>query len=257
MNPPEKLVLEIQTHGRFFALEWRKDGNYPGSPGFSAGSFTHFNEVYYIENASAVHVGRYEVRLIPFNGTAQVPPSVIFDVISHGILYVWFLLFIYACMYYYTVDAITSAPDTIVIVTEGTSVNISCTSFGVPVPTISWTLNGHNTTIKPTDEITDLNLRDDGKVIPGYVVSTLLITDAQYLTDEGEYVCTGSNADVAMTSTMITLIVLGKKSFVGFPTYTNFHSLTLSKLPCSYSASEWNNKKLLQNFRKHHLHFPV
>ena len=86
IQPLEKFVLEVQTSGRFFALEWRKNGNYLGSPGFSARSFTHFSEVYYVENTSAVHVGRYEARLIPFNGSAQVPPSpIIFDVLLHGI----------------------------------------------------------------------------------------------------------------------------------------------------------------------------
>ena len=83
LKPPEKLVLEIQTSGRFFALEWHKDGNYLG---FSTPSFTHFGEVYYVENTRAVHVGRYEARLIPFKKSTQVPPSpIIFDVILHGI----------------------------------------------------------------------------------------------------------------------------------------------------------------------------
>ena len=86
LKPPEKLVLEVQTSGHFFALEWRKDSNYLGSPGFSTTSFTHFSEVYYVENTSAVHMGRYEARLIPFKNSAQMPPSpIIFDVLLHGI----------------------------------------------------------------------------------------------------------------------------------------------------------------------------
>lgn len=82
LRPPDELVLEIQTSGRFFALEWRKDG---ASSGFDANSFAHFSEVHYVENTSAVHLGRYEARLIPFNGSAQVSPlPIVIEVILHG-----------------------------------------------------------------------------------------------------------------------------------------------------------------------------
>ena len=110
-----------------------------------------------------------------------------------------------------TVDAKTSvigAQDTIIVI-EGTDVDIACISIGVPLPTISWMFNGHATQFGQTNRFTDFIISDDGTVTQGSIVSALHIVDAQYPTDEGEYVCTGSNTDEAMTSIMVTLRVLG------------------------------------------------
>ena len=67
--------------------------------------------------------------------------------------------------------------------------NISCTSTGVPVPNITWTLNNQPTTFNDSDVVT--NIID--AATPGNVISTLYIVDAQYPTHDGMYICTGSN----------------------------------------------------------------
>ena len=67
--------------------------------------------------------------------------------------------------------------------------NISCTSTGVPVPNITWTLNNQPTTFNDSDIVT--NTID--AATPGNVISTLYIVDALYPTHDGMYTCTGSN----------------------------------------------------------------
>ena len=111
-----------------------------------------------------------------------------------------------------TVDASTSvigSPDTVIVI-EGSNVDITCISVGVPLPTISWTFNGRATQFDRINRFTDFIVSDDGTVTQGSIVSTLQIVDPQYPTDDGEYVCTGSNTDEAMSSIMVTLRVLGK-----------------------------------------------
>ena len=65
--------------------------------------------------------------------------------------------------------------------------NISCTSTGIPVPTITWTLNNQQTTFK------DVETNAIDTATPGNVISTLYIVDAQYPTHDGMYTCTGNN----------------------------------------------------------------
>jgi len=98
----------------------------------------------------------------------------------------------------------------VVTLREEESVNISCNSTGIPVPTITWTLRNETTPFNQTDLSTDVM----GDVIPknnalvsdindGKVESTLHIEHAQYPAHHGVYQCTGSNshAGVAFTST--------------------------------------------------------
>ena len=94
-----------------------------------------------------------------------------------------------------------------VAVYEGASVNISCISFGIPVPTISWKLNNQATPFKEVDESTD-TISSEGEFIPGSRVSTLKLVDVKYPTDEGIYTCNGSN--IYTTSTvMVVLQIFG------------------------------------------------
>ena len=95
--------------------------------------------------------------------------------------------------------------------------NISCTSIGSPVPTISWTLNNQMTRFNKTDLSTvpsvTIGTPPNFAVTDGRAESTLQIVNTQYPADDGVYVCTGSNThdgDTTSTSAMITVRVLGK-----------------------------------------------
>ena len=103
-----------------------------------------------------------------------------------------------------------------VTVSEGGSVDISCTSIASPVPTISWTLNNQITRFNKTDLSTEPSVAvttpPNFAVTDGVAESTLQIVNAQYPADDGVYVCTGSNThdgDTTSTSAMITVRVSG------------------------------------------------
>ena len=78
------------------------------------------------------------------------------------------------------------------MVSEGGSVNISCTSIGSPVPTISWTLNNQITRFNKTDLSTEPSVAvttpSNFAVTDGVAESTLQIVNAQYPADDGVYV---------------------------------------------------------------------
>ena len=117
-----------------------------------------------------------------------------------------------------TEDAQTNVTDgdTAVSVRETASVNISCTSSGLPVPTITWT--HHNTPVRfdqtdtSTDPVVEVLSAGEYALTQGHVVSTLHVADAHYPEDEGTYMCVGSNThgDTTTTSSAsISLLVFG------------------------------------------------
>ena len=108
-----------------------------------------------------------------------------------------------------------------VILSEGDSVNISCSSAGVPIPTITWTLRDQPTSFEQINVQTDiviLHLRNDNDdlvpdVTPGSLESTLQIVNAQYPAHDGVHQCTGSNSHAGQNfsqSVTITVQVQGK-----------------------------------------------
>ena len=86
--------------------------------------------------------------------------------------------------------------------------DISCTSTGGPVPTITWTLNNQPTKFSQTDVISNVI----NTTIPGKVISTLHIINTEYPTHDGVYTCNGSNivsGSVSTSSVSILLQILG------------------------------------------------
>ena len=86
--------------------------------------------------------------------------------------------------------------------------NISCTSTGRPVPTITWKQNNQPTSFSQTDII----INAINSMSPGKIISTLHILNIEYPTHEGVYTCNGSNivsGFVSNSSVSIFLQVLG------------------------------------------------
>ena len=222
--PPEKLVLEISNTGRYRFTQWARNGELAGIPSSRfqpfLESFAHFGELYFAENTTMEDLGIYEATVEPAPRSGQRPVEVFFRVISLGktsmhisqisIYFPWFA----------TVNANTSVSSgaDVVTVSEGGSVNISCTSIGSPVPTISWTLNNNQMTrFTKTDLSTEPSVAvttpPNFAVTDGVTESTLQIVNTQYPADDGVYVCTGSNTHdgvTTSTSAMITVRVLGR-----------------------------------------------
>ena len=105
-------------------------------------------------------------------------------------------------MFFLAVDAstIVNGGASVVTVSEGGSVDISCTSTGVPAPTITWRLNNQAVPFRQTDLTTPADIRVNNNygvdtIINGSVVSTLHIVNAQYPAHDGVYECIGDNSN--------------------------------------------------------------
>ena len=97
-------------------------------------------------------------------------------------------------------------------VRKGGFADISCTSSGVPVPTITWTFNNQPVPFSQTNTVTNYSAAVSGvsiEVTKGNITSTLHIVNAQYPDNAGEYVCTGSNTDGVSSSSIITVHIPG------------------------------------------------
>ena len=102
-------------------------------------------------------------------------------------------------------------------VPEGGSINITCTSTGVPVPTITWTFD--NMAAAPFDYTYSTTIfgatSESGNQVDftlGHVVSTLLVENPQYPAHQGQYVCTGRSSyarHMFISSDFIALVVQG------------------------------------------------
>ena len=79
-----------------------------------------------------------------------------------------------------------------VYIPERININISCTSIGGPVPSITWTINNLTTDFSQTD-VVHREMFSSGVVTLGNITSTLNIVDARYPAHDGVYTCTGTN----------------------------------------------------------------
>jgi hypothetical protein len=84
IRPPEKLVLEVMATGRYLAIQWARNEDIRGAPGSAFSppqqSFTHFGEVYFVEETTVNDLGRYELDLFRGHQSTRVQ----FDVILRG-----------------------------------------------------------------------------------------------------------------------------------------------------------------------------
>lgn len=107
----------------------------------------------------------------------------------------------------------TQRHERIMSVIEKRRTDISCTSSGIPIPTISWTINNMPTRFEQTDTSTDFRATaysvQDVRITPASTVSRLHI-DNPYPTDEGIYVCIGTSyfEGLAFTSINFTIVVV-------------------------------------------------
>ena len=104
-------------------------------------------------------------------------------------------------MFFPAVDASTTVNGgaSVVTVSEGGSVDISCTSTGVPAPTITWRLNNQTVPFNQTDVTTPTDVTVNNFMVDtitnGSVVSTLHIVNPQYPAHDGVYECIGDNSN--------------------------------------------------------------
>ena len=65
LRPPEPLVLEIITSGRYSSSVWARNGSSQGSSEFapSPSAFVHFGDIYHVPSTSVQDLGVYDVTL--------------------------------------------------------------------------------------------------------------------------------------------------------------------------------------------------
>ena len=118
----------------------------------------------------------------------------------------------------FTVTAYTRAINSFVSVDEGSSVNISCNSSGVPTPSVTWERNNQPLMLVPTERVVDQvpqlsnNILFD--IMLGSILSSIEVVDAQYLGDDGVYTCIGTNDYANGSSSEIHVQVVGMPMLV-------------------------------------------
>ena len=95
-----------------------------------------------------------------------------------------------------------------VTVQEGDSLNISCFSYGNPIPTISWYLGDSLAPFSQSDTVENVQAEIVGSnpnimldFTIGNITSVLQITNAVYPAHDGEYTCVGLNSNRAGDNT--------------------------------------------------------
>ena len=219
ITPPEKLVLEIKTTGRFWFIQWRRNADPLFLPN-DAPNFVHFGDIYYTNMTTMQDLGIYEAVLEPdFGGTGiQYVMRIAFAVFPRGIAVLCRKCQLLCIIF--TVSPNTSAITKEVAIFEGRNVNISCASSGVPVPTISWHFNDMVAPFNHTDTFTNFSAfayssKSPPVITYGRTVSNLQLKNIQYPAHNGVYVCVGSNSHknvVTVSSANISVIILGTHS---------------------------------------------
>ena len=89
INPPEKLVLEVEASGAYERFNWERNGDtfsfIPGAA-FPIGTDRYFNffEVYVQHSTTSADLGLYEVDLVQVGSEQTNVPALIFMVVPYG-----------------------------------------------------------------------------------------------------------------------------------------------------------------------------
>lgn len=130
------------------------------------------------------------------------------------IIIIALIIMLMTCVPTETLSDVTqvSAPQLVVGI-EGSDTRISCNLTGIPLPTITWTIDNLPAPYPQTDLITDYHVTflegDSYQVDQGMALSSLLIANLQYSADDNTVLtCMGSNSH-GDDSALIRLNVLG------------------------------------------------
>ncbi len=111
IEPPEKLVIEVQSSGAYDVILWRRNGasytfNDPDFP-ISSDRFFYFYEAYVREPTSTDDLGLYEVYVLNAGGQdTSLAPDQFFTVVHYGEL----CTSIFASYMHHIESVITSVP---------------------------------------------------------------------------------------------------------------------------------------------------
>ncbi len=88
IEPPERLVIEVQSSGAYDVINWRRNGaaytfNDPDFP-ISSDRFFYFYEAYVREPTSIDDLGLYEVNVLTNGQDTQLAPDQVFTVVRYG-----------------------------------------------------------------------------------------------------------------------------------------------------------------------------
>ena len=105
---------------------------------------------------------------------------------------------------------------------EGEDLNVSCVSYGIPTPTITWMYNDlpapFSQSFIRTDYVVFINNGSGPNVTTGNTLTILHIVDFQNLTDSGVYTCIGSNSynEIVSTNSAFIDVQLFSKCLLSF-----------------------------------------
>ena len=89
IDPPEKLVLEVESSGGFARLGWARNNvgfSFAADAEFPATTdrFINFYEIYVRDPTDTSHLGEYEVEVVAANFAQNQPADVVFIVVPYG-----------------------------------------------------------------------------------------------------------------------------------------------------------------------------
>ena len=89
IDPPEKLVLEVESSGAYARLGWRRNNvefSFTADAEFPATTdrFINFYEIYVRDPTDTSDLGEYEVEVVEANFAQTHPGDVIFIVVPYG-----------------------------------------------------------------------------------------------------------------------------------------------------------------------------